>query len=153
MKRTYVGVPALLLVLAFGLNAMHANAAKVNRSPATFSSGELRLEGTLWRPKLEQPVPAVVVIHGSGSEPRKSLRHFAKAFSSHGIAVLLYDKRGTGASEGDPEAWRYFDLEALAEDAAAGVRWLAEQPGIDHRKIGVVGVSPRRLDRPDGGGA
>ena len=59
-------------------------------------------------------------------------------FASRGLAVLTYDKRGCGGSGGD---WKTVDLDVLAQDALAGVRWLKAQPGVDASRVGVWGIS------------
>ena len=67
-----------------------------------------RLSGTLCLPDTEALVPAVVLIHGSGPHGRdleimgkhKVFKHMAHYLASKGIAVLRYDKRGTGKSQG-----------------------------------------------------
>ena len=60
-----------------------------------------------------------------------------------GVAVLNYDKRGTGQSGGTypgesptPEA-----IEILARDAEEAVRFLAAQPEIDAARVGLAGHS------------
>src|SRR4029079_2588083 len=46
---------------------------------------------------------AGIVVHGGGGDRTGSLRH-ARLLSSLGYGVLLYDSRGRGTSEGDPNA-------------------------------------------------
>lgn len=62
----------------------------------------------------------------------------ADALTRKGILVLRYDKRGVGASTGN-----YGDATTtdFASDAQAAVDWLAGQPAVDHRHIGVIGHS------------
>ena len=59
-------------------------------------------------------------------------------FNRLGLATLAYDKRGCGNSGGD---WKKVDLEDLAGDALAGVKWLRAQAAIDPRKVGLWGIS------------
>jgi alpha-beta hydrolase superfamily lysophospholipase len=56
----------------------------------------------------------------------------------HGIAVLVFDRRGSGASEGDFET---ADFEHLAGDVMAAVNYLQSRSDIDPTKIGVHGTS------------
>jgi pimeloyl-ACP methyl ester carboxylesterase len=56
----------------------------------------------------------------------------------HGIAGLVYDKRGSGHSGGDVETATYEDL---AVDALAAVRYLEGRPEIDRDLIGLKGGS------------
>jgi hypothetical protein len=55
-----------------------------------------------------------------------------------GVAVLVYDRRGTGASSG---SLKNIDYGTLADDAIAGQRALGDLPRIDPKKIGFWGFS------------
>lgn len=107
-------------------------------SRVTFASGEIVLAGTLLRPAGRGPFPAVVLVHGSGPGTRLQLAPMASFFARLGMAVLAYDKRGCGASGGD---WKQVDLEALAADASAGVKWLRGRKEIDSKRVGLWGIS------------
>jgi pimeloyl-ACP methyl ester carboxylesterase len=61
---------------------------------------------------------------------------------SRGFAVLAYDKRGVGDSEGTyQEAASTSNLQKIAEDAIAGVEYLGSRPEIDAQRIGLIGGS------------
>lgn len=61
---------------------------------------------------------------------------------SRGFAILNYDKRGVGDSEGVyQEAASDSNLKKLAEDAIAGAEYLASRPEIDSQRIGLIGGS------------
>jgi len=87
-------------------------------SDTQFNSVETRLAGRLIEPAgtVADGRPLVVLVHGS---ERTSALGSAYAYSlaAQGIAVFVYDKRGTGASEG--EYTQNFEL--LAADAAAAL--------------------------------
>lgn len=104
----------------------------------TFRNGDVTLAGTLTLPSGNEPHPAVVFIHGSGPDSRENYRFYADLFARHGIATLIYDKRGVGASTGD---WRRVHFKDLAEDALAGVRMLKGRKEINPNKIGLWGGS------------
>jgi pimeloyl-ACP methyl ester carboxylesterase len=55
----------------------------------------------------------------------------------HGYGVLVYDQRGWGASEGDPNAfgWRG------ATDVAAAVDFVSSRPDVDPGRVGGIGLS------------
>ena len=122
-----------------------------------FRSGEAVLAGTLTLPAGAGPHPAVVWVHGSGPTTRAYLPDLQALFLHHGVAVLAYDKRGIGASTGVyPGASPTADaIDVLARDAQAAARFLARQPGIDPRRVGLSGQSqaggsrrsPRRASR------
>jgi dienelactone hydrolase len=104
----------------------------------TFSSGEVRLVGTLTLPTGPGPHPAVVHVHGSGSFPRPFTAVEVDRFARHGIASLAYDKRGTGASTGN---WRLVDFDVLADDVLAGVQFLRRDRRVRADKVGLFGFS------------
>jgi pimeloyl-ACP methyl ester carboxylesterase len=83
-------------------------------TPATFNSVGTKLSGVLIEPPTADPKrPLVVMVHGSErNSPIGGVYGYAMA--AQGISVFLYDKRGTGASEG--EYTQNFEL--LAADAA-----------------------------------
>jgi pimeloyl-ACP methyl ester carboxylesterase len=83
-----------------------------------FSSVETKLVGRLIEPSGTGASgrPLVVMVHGSErTSPLNSA--YAYSLAAQGISVFVYDKRGTGASEG--EYTQNFEL--LASDAAAAL--------------------------------
>ena len=110
------------------------------------------LAGTLTRPPGRIPVAAAVLITGlsqsernNGAPPWMPLRDIADALTRSGIAVLRVDDRGIGASTGAAKTFTTFDK---ADDVRAEVRWLRAQPGIDPRRILLVGYSEGGLIAP-----
>ena len=104
----------------------------------TFANGDTRLSGSFLVPGGKGPFPAVVLIQGAGPEPRSASRFMAEVFAQHGIAALIYDKRGVGESSGD---WQTSSFEDLAGDAVAGVKYLLTEPEISKPHIGLMGSS------------
>jgi alpha-beta hydrolase superfamily lysophospholipase len=124
---------------AFALHRVPPERLPYRTEDVTFTNGDVRLSGTLCLPPGKAPHPGVVLIHGSGPESRwGTIRHIADRFARAGIAVLIYDKRGSGESGGD---WRTASYDDLAHDVLAGVRLLARTPGVDSRRIGLLGHS------------
>ncbi|WP_233993916.1 alpha/beta hydrolase family protein [Salinibacter altiplanensis] len=113
----------------------------------------ITLAGTLTRPEDGGPHPAVVLVSGSGPQDRNSevanhkLFHvFADHLTRQGIAVLRYDERGVGASEGTFDGATSKDF---AGDVAAAVRFLKNRSDIDSGAVGLIGMSeggPRGAD-------
>jgi pimeloyl-ACP methyl ester carboxylesterase len=84
-------------------------------TPATFDSVGTKMTGVLIEPPgaPDAKRPLVVMVHGSErTSPISGVYGYAMA--AQGISVFVYDKRGTGGSEG--EYTQNFEL--LAEDAA-----------------------------------
>ena len=55
----------------------------------------------------------------------------------HGYGVLLFDRRGEGASEGDPHLFAWTG----ARDVHAAVEFLEDRPDVDPARIGGLGLS------------
>lgn len=122
----------------FGYARSKRSAAPFEERTITFTNEAVTLAGSLLLPRGSKPVPAVVFVHGSGAEGRWASRFLATQFVAHGIAALIYDKRGVGQSTGD---WRQATPDDLVRDARAAVAWLEQEPRIDPRRIGVHGHS------------
>ncbi|HEY0623540.1 alpha/beta hydrolase family protein [Sphingomonas sp.] len=105
-----------------------------------FTSGGVELGGTLHLPRSRKPVAAVVVTHSASSPLRDAslYEHLKVMLPAIGIAVLTYDRRGSGQS-GTKTAGGDYTL--LADDAIAAVRSLKADPRIDPRRIGTWGLS------------
>jgi len=107
-----------------------------------FPAGGATLAGTLTLPEGAAPHAAVAIVHGSGRTSRAGSQIFAAWFAIHGVAVLAYDKRGVGQSGGMfPGGATETGIDRLARDAEAAVRFLATQPEVDRRRIGLWGAS------------
>jgi len=105
-----------------------------------FSNGDAHLTGTVYLPEAGNRLPAVVVLHHAGLPTRDAnlYRHLCEGLPAMGIAVLVYDRRGSGQSSGDLDN---SDYETLADDAVAGQHALAKFSRIDPTKIGFWGLS------------
>jgi pimeloyl-ACP methyl ester carboxylesterase len=132
-----------LLVGPTGKPPFRARRLPIASTDVTFSSGDATLAGTLLVPSSTSPAPhaAIVLLHGSGPLTRYSFGPYPHFFTSLGLAVLVYDKRGSGASTG-----RYFDgtthyPDAYGADAVEAVRFLASRPEVDPAHIGLWGTS------------
>ncbi len=120
-----------------------AKKARVYREEkVTFRNGDVTLAGTLLVPSTGGPHPAVVFLHGSGPQDRNGyaslIRLTADHFARNGIATLIYDKRGVGASTGN---WAQASFDDLAADALAGLKLLQSRGDIRPRLIGLWGSS------------
>ena len=80
-------------------------------------------------------------IHGSGRQTREYHRTFADHFAKHGIAGLVYDKRGVGESSGEFPHDTVSSFSKLADDALAGFAFLQARNEIDKSRIGFWGIS------------
>lgn len=108
----------------------------------TFRSADgVILAGTLMLPRESGRYPAVVFHHGSDRWTRSPYSTVAGWLALR-IAVLTYDKRGVGQSQGSCCPYTdsgYFPL--LAQDVLAGVRRIARHPEVRADLIGLFGFS------------
>jgi uncharacterized protein len=86
-----------------------------------------------------QAGPAVVMAHGFSATKEMGLDRFAESFAAAGIAVLVYDHRGLGASDGEPR--QVIDPYAQARGYRAAVDWLTARPEVDPDRVGIWGSS------------
>jgi len=100
-----------------------------------------QLSGTLFVPRGSAPRAAVIALHGAQAPLRTAplYRHLTQVMPRLGIAVLLYDRRGSGASTSGGAAPGNFDL--LAQDAVAAFARLRAERDIDPARIGFWGLS------------
>lgn len=130
------------VLLLFCLGPPSPCAAAVSSQDIEFQSDGIRLSGTLFLPAETPPVAGIILVHGSGPEPRMSaLGHF---MASSGFAVLTYDKRGVGKSGGayeERDNVSAVNLGRLAGDAATAFVTLRQSPGMAGIPTGFVGFS------------
>ena len=111
----------------------------VKPQPSRESKGEIFLDPN------SQLHPAIVFLVGSGPNSTHTglytdfvRENLEQIFLQHGVALMYFDKRGVGLSEG---RWHRTDLYERADDARAAVQFLQQHPDIDPKRIGVVGHS------------
>jgi dienelactone hydrolase len=68
---------------------------------------------------------------------RTSSQKRAKILADHGYGVLLFDRRGEGESEGDPNLFGWQG----ERDVHAAVKFLQARPDVDPGRIGGIGLS------------
>ena len=102
-----------------------------------FPSGDISLHGKLVLPLGAGPFPAVVIVHGSGKDAATQVYYEPYLYAAYGIACFVYDKRGTGDSDGKFT----MDFYKLADDVLSAVDWLGQHDEIDDERIGLAGYS------------
>lgn len=106
----------------------------------TFSSDSGTCEGVFVSPNEAAHAPGVVLCHPhplrGGDMENNVIRAFAGAFAAAGFAVLRFNFRGVGRSEG-----RYGEGIGEQEDARAALTWIAAQPGVDVARLFLAGYS------------
>lgn len=111
--------------------------------PVTFHDGGASLAGTLTEPKGMGPFPGVVLIAAMHSVQEDAIAAdhptmavLADYLTRHGMAVLRYDKRGTGKSSGSVHDTTMADQIA---DAAAALAFLRARPDVVALRTGLIG--------------
>lgn len=75
----------------------------LNESPVEFSSQGAILRGLLLTRADSRPhLPTVIMAHGTTATIKMVAIEYARAFAKAGLAVLIYDHRNFGSSEGEP---------------------------------------------------
>jgi uncharacterized protein len=93
------------------------------------TSDGLRLEGWF----VPSRNGATVIAFPGRSGPQKHTRMLVR----HGYGVLLFDRRGEGASEGDPNTFGWVG----DRDLHAAAAYLQSRPDVDPERIGAIGLS------------
>lgn len=109
--------------------------------PISFYSEGTRLAGALHLPGAGAPGerrPGIVLCHGFNAVQRVGLPEIAAHLAGAGYAVLRFDYRGVGESDG-PRG-RIFPQEHV-KDVRAAMTCLQAQPGVDPDRIGLYGTS------------
>jgi len=122
-----------------------AKRVEYKQEAIAFTSADgTKLAGRISLPDSESSMPAFMMMHGSEQGRRDNFGNqvMAHFMISRGFAVLNYDKRGVGESEGlYQESASKANLQKHAEDAIAGVEYLAYRPEVDAKRIGLIGFS------------
>jgi uncharacterized protein len=110
------------------------------RENLVFSSGGVRCAAWLYRPVGSvAPAPCVVMAHGFGLTRDACLERYADRFAKSGLAVLVFDYRHFGDSEGSPR--QLFSIRRQLEDWRCAIRFARGHPGIDSERILLWGTS------------
>lgn len=96
-----------------------------------------KLAGRLVLPPGDAAAPVSVMIHGSEDTSAREFQFEQRAWPANGVGVFVYDKRGTGGSEGKYTQ----DFHVLAQDAAAAARTVRKLAGQRLSRIGFDGAS------------
>lgn len=109
------------------------------REDVRFGANGVELAGVLLRPAGGGPHPLVILSHGFSAVMAMGLLDYAELFRAAGLACLVYEHRGFGASGGEPrheiDPWQQV---ADLRDALSYARTL---PGIDPARLGLWGTS------------
>ena len=110
--------------------------------PVSAQGKSWQTAGELREPNLDPgrtgPLPAVVIVHGSGGVDSRG-ENYARALNKAGFATLeidLWAARGVVRAEDRPKA-----VAETLPDAFAALHFLSRRSGIDAKRIGIMGFS------------
>lgn len=115
---------------------------KMNRLDISFASGERNqlCRGWLYLPEKKGPrFAAVVMAHGFGAVKELRLDAYAEKFAAAGFAVLVFDYRHFGQSDGEPR--QLIDISQQLEDWRAAINFVRHHSSIDAGRIALWGTS------------
>jgi uncharacterized protein len=102
-----------------------------------------QLAGTITEPEGGTSHGGIVVVHGAERGQRYFYDIWVALYTSLGLSVLTYDKRGIGASTGKypGESPSQEALNIYADDASAAIAFLVRWPQVDPSRVGFHGGS------------
>jgi uncharacterized protein len=126
----------------------YADPGKFGEQDVTVGSGPLSVPGTLSLPRQDGPLPAVVLLSGSGPNdrdetigPNKPFKDLAWGLASRSVAVLRFDKV-TYAHGKEVSQNRSFTVsDEYLPQAVAAIHLLQEHPAVDAGRVFVAGHS------------
>jgi len=110
------------------------------RTDVQFSVNETIIRAWLYLPDdRSKPVPAIIMNTGFGGTKDAFLEKYAIRFVETGFAVLTYDYRHFGTSEGEPR--QVYDVSYQLDDVRAAIDYARNRSEIDSDKIVLWGTS------------
>ena len=133
--------PSVEVVDAQGAKAALRVPAYVTEDVSFRSADGTMLAGTIYKPSGGvKKRAATIMLHGSGPQDRDGyasiIAVLADELAASGRVVLAFDKRGSGASDGDGDRAGFG---VLASDARAAMEYLAKRPEVNPSRIGLAG--------------
>lgn len=111
-----------------------------------FDSSRTRCAARFYRPTAaDRPLPVVVMAHGFGSVRALRLYAYAERFAAAGYAVVVFDYRNFGDSEGEPR--QVLDIAMQHEDWRAALDYARSIEGVDPARVVAWGTSFMRRPR------
>jgi pimeloyl-ACP methyl ester carboxylesterase len=111
----------------------------MKRTDTHFISNGARCAAWFWEPDGPGPHACVLLCHGFGAIKEARLDAYGDCFARAGLAVLAFDYRHFGGSEGEPR--HVATVEGQLEDIAAALSHLRSLPQIDPARIALWGSS------------
>jgi cephalosporin-C deacetylase-like acetyl esterase len=105
-----------------------------------FPSQGATLRGRLYIPNKSKNNPVVIMAHGfSATINGMTANRYAETFNNAGLAVLLYDHRNFGISDGEPR--QEINMWVQARGYIDAINFVSTLPEINTEQIGIWGCS------------
>jgi hypothetical protein len=110
------------------------------RQDIEFNAEGVVLRGWLYTPEhATGPSPTIVMAHGFSAVKEMYLDRYADVFVNAEMAVLVFDNRNFGASDGEPR--QEIDPWAQVRDYRHAITFASTRPEVDPSRIGIWGSS------------
>jgi pimeloyl-ACP methyl ester carboxylesterase len=111
-----------------------------SRRDVSFHVRGLKVSAWLYLPEhLSTPVPCIIMANGLGGTKDMLLDQYASRYQEAGFAVLVFDYRHFGESEGEPRQLIWIPYQV--EDYGAAVEYARSLEEIDPKNIALWGTS------------
>jgi len=112
----------------------------MTRSDIEFLSSNVRCAAWYYRPVCtSSSLPCVVMAHGFSAVRDQRLDAYAERFTEAGMAVLLFDYRHFGESDGAPR--QLLNVRRQLQDWTAAIACARSLPDVDPKRIALFGSS------------
>ncbi len=111
-----------------------------NKENVSFNVKNERIDAFLYLPDhSEKPLPCIIMNTGLGGTKNMFLERYASEFNKSGFAVITYDYRHFGKSDGSPR--QLYSMSKQLEDCKAAINFARNHNQIDPGKIIIWGTS------------
>lgn len=112
----------------------------LNETPIAFDSGGVTLRGyLLTRGNATSHQPSVIMAHGTSATIKMVAIEYARAFASAGLAVVIYDHRNFGSSDGEPR--QEINPWVQCRGYVDALTFARTRPEVDPERLGLWGDS------------
>jgi len=111
----------------------------MKRTDSNFTSHGVKCAAWLYMPEGAKEPPIVIMAHGIAAQRDFGLEPFADRFVANGLAVLLFDYRNFGDSDGEPR--NLVSPSRHVQDWQAAISYARGLNGINTKKIALWGSS------------
>ena len=123
-----------------GMKAVSGTSTATHRREVSFTVKGDTINAWLYLPDAgDENLPCVVMANGTGGTKDMLLENYARRFQAAGMAVLSFDYRSFGNSEGRPRQLLWIPHQL--EDYAAAADFARDREGIDPQRIALWGTS------------